>query len=73
MSLAELVDGSTPERPDWLACTPGLVPGTGERDPPSPGGGRARGANPRAALAGPRNERGDDGSPAGAFGGGAVN
>jgi hypothetical protein len=72
MNLAALVDGPVPGCPGWLACTPTLVPGRDERDPPSPGGGRARVTDPRAALAARRNEHGDDGSPEGAAGDGAV-
>jgi len=73
MSLGELVDGLAPQRPDWLACTPRLVPRRDERDPPSPKGVARGEVNPRAALVAPRNEGGDDGSPAGALGGEAVN
>ena len=73
MSLAEWVDGPSPGRPDRLTCTPAPVPGRDERDPPSPSGGRERAVHRRGALVTPRNEPGDDGSPAGAAEAGTIN
>jgi len=69
MRLMESIDGPgaglRPGRPRRLACTPGLVAGCVERIPPNPQRGpRAGQPNPPAALDAPRNERGDDGSPA---------